>query len=286
MFGQFQRTLAALSTPLTSAVPVSEFVVNFASAFQPSLSEPETPINSQHEPDNIPTSPARYVPPPHYVTDPPLSRPDFDASGSDDSQPPVPLLSQETNIQPSQQLPLTPDNFELSSPDDEQPLPHPPPSLQPQPRTLSQPAQRVPCTRLSQPLPPIPQTVSAMAYAPQQGITAMPSARSKLALYFSGKTEHSVEDFLEEYEGLVSRTQSVTTRKQETRKQSLPKAAPKPSYSHVVQTNLRTRDPGKVSPDVSCVTSRDTSTPKVSRDPMACDPGNKPHDLPRDWSST
>ena len=84
----------------------------------------------------------------------------------------------------------------------------------------------------------------------------------------------------------MSRTQSVTTRKQETRKQSPPKAAPKPSYSHVVQTTLRPRDPGKVSPDMSRVTSRDTSTPKVSRDPTACDPGNKPPDLPRDWSST
>ena len=83
----------------------------------------------------------------------------------------------------------------------------------------------------------------------------------------------------------VSRTQSVTTRKQETRKQSLSRAAPKPSYSHVVQASLQPRDPGKVSPDGSRVTSRDTSTPKVSRDLMTRDPGNKPHDLPRDWSS-
>ena len=78
----------------------------------------------------------------------------------------------------------------------------------------------------------------------------------------------------------------MTTRKQETRGQSPPKAAPKPSYSHVVQTKLRPRDPGKVSPDMSRVISRDTSTSKVSHDPTARDPGNKPHDLPRDWSST
>ena len=84
----------------------------------------------------------------------------------------------------------------------------------------------------------------------------------------------------------MSRTQSVTTRKQGTPKQSPLKATPKPKYSHVVQTNLRPRDPGKVSPDVSCVISRDTWTPRVSRDPVARDPGNPPHDLPRDWSST
>ena len=77
----------------------------------------------------------------------------------------------------------------------------------------------------------------------------------------------------------------MTTRKQETPKPSLPQAAPKPSYSHMVQTSLRPRDPGKVSPDMSRVISRDTLIPKISRDPMARDPGNKPHDLPRDWSS-
>jgi len=87
-------------------------------------------------------------------------------------------------------------------------------------------------------------------------------------------------------EGILLWTQSVTTRKQETPKQSPSKAAPKPSYSHVVRTTLRPRDPGKVSPDVSHVTSRDTSTLGVSCDPRTRDPGNKPHDLPRDWSST
>ena len=78
----------------------------------------------------------------------------------------------------------------------------------------------------------------------------------------------------------------MTTRKQETRRQSLPKATPKPSYSHVVQTTPRPRDPGKVSPDVSRVISHDPSTIWVSRDSRACDPGNKPPDLPRDWSAT
>ena len=78
----------------------------------------------------------------------------------------------------------------------------------------------------------------------------------------------------------------MTTCKQETPKQSPPKAAPKPSYSHVVQTTPRPRDPGKVSPDMSRVVSRNTLILLVPHDLRACDPGNKPHDLPRDWSST
>ena len=85
---------------------------------------------------------------------------------------------------------------------------------------------------------------------------------------------------------LLSRTQSVTTRKQGTPKQSPPKAAPKPSYSHVVRTTLRPRDPGKVSPDMSRVTPCDTLPPLGSHDQRARDPGNKPPDLPRDWSAT
>jgi len=80
--------------------------------------------------------------------------------------------------------------------------------------------------------------------------------------------------------------QSVTTYKQETPKQSLPKAAPKPSYSHMVKTALQPHDPGKVSPDVSHVLSCDILTPLVLCDFRAHNPGSKPHDLPRDWSST
>ena len=53
-----------------------------------------------------------------------------------------------------------------------------------------------------------------------------------------------------------------------------------------VRTTLRPRDPGKVSPDMSRVISCDPLTFWVSRDPRAHDPGNKPPDLPRDWSAT
>ena len=54
----------------------------------------------------------------------------------------------------------------------------------------------------------------------------------------------------------------------------------------MVRTTLRPHDPGKVSPDMLCVTPHDTLTLLVSRDQRARDPGNKPPDLPRDWSAT
>jgi len=91
----------------------------------------------------------------------------------------------------------------------------------------------------------------------------------------------------------VSWTKSVTTCKQEIPKLSLPKAAPKPSYSHVVWVTPQACDPGKVSPDLSCIhahdqphaISRDKPVPLESHDLGARDPGNLSHDLPRDWSS-
>jgi len=93
----------------------------------------------------------------------------------------------------------------------------------------------------------------------------------------------------------------MTTRKQEIPKSSPPKAAPKPTYSHVVRVTPQARDPGKVSADLSYVqardqardpaydqardTSRDKSTPSGSHDLGTHDHGNQSHDLPRDWSS-
>jgi len=81
-------------------------------------------------------------------------------------------------------------------------------------------------------------------------------------------------------------TLSTTLCNQRTPKQSPPKPAPKPSYSHVVQTNPQPHDPGKLSPDLSRVQSCDTLTPLGSHDLSACDPGKVSHDLPRDWSLT
>jgi len=84
----------------------------------------------------------------------------------------------------------------------------------------------------------------------------------------------------------LSRTESATSRIQRIPSPSPPKAAPKPKYSHVVGSTLRPHDPGKLSPDLSRVRSRDISTTLGSRDIQARDPGKVSHDLPRDWSST
>ena len=85
---------------------------------------------------------------------------------------------------------------------------------------------------------------------------------------------------------IMSRTESATSRIQRIPSPSPSKAAPKLKYSHVVGSTLRPRDPGKLSPDLSCVQSRDILTTWGSRDIQARDPGKISHDLPRDWSST
>jgi len=78
----------------------------------------------------------------------------------------------------------------------------------------------------------------------------------------------------------------MTSRIQRIPSPSSPKAAPKLKYSHVVRSTPRPRDPGKLSPDQSCVRSRDISTTLGSRDIQARDPGKVSHDLPRDLSAT
>jgi len=95
-------------------------------------------------------------------------------------------------------------------------------------------------------------------------------------------------------EGILSRTKSATSRIQRIPSPSPPKAAPKLKYSHMVESTLQPHDPGKPSPDLShvqsrdlsCVQSCDTSTTLGSHDIQARDPGKVSHDLPRDWSCT
>jgi len=87
-------------------------------------------------------------------------------------------------------------------------------------------------------------------------------------------------------EGILLRTESVTSHIQRIPNPSPPKATPKPKYSHMVESTLRPCDPGKLSHDLSHVQSCDTSTTLRSHDIQACDPGKVSHDLPRDWSST
>ena len=178
-FGRYQRALVAASAPITSSiVPVAERIVNIASALQ--LSSPDSP--------NILPSHPRDVPPPRYVTEPPLPPPDFDVTGSNESPPCAPSPSQPDIDIPHQPAPDLGDNEQVFPP-----LPQHPP------RTPPLPAQQLPRARPSPPLPPLPQPLPPppppppapqpavnMAHAPAQGAAAMPSARSRLAPHFSG----------------------------------------------------------------------------------------------------
>ena len=104
----FQRTIIALTMPLTSDVPIAEAIVNLFTSLQSSSSDHNTSSTSQPELASILDLPTRYVPPPRYVTDPPLPRPDFEAPGSNDSPPREPIpdpLELSDNLPPRQPSP-------------------------------------------------------------------------------------------------------------------------------------------------------------------------------------
>jgi len=85
---------------------------------------------------------------------------------------------------------------------------------------------------------------------------------------------------------ILLRMESVTSCIQRIPSPSPSKAASKLKYSHMVESTLRPRDPGKLSPDLSRVRSCDISTTLGLCDIQTCDPGKVSHNLPRDWSST
>src|SRR6266581_5016362 len=176
----FQCTIIALTTPLTSDVPVAEAIVNLFASLQSSSSDHNTSSTSQPKLASILDSPTRYVPPPRYVTDLPLPRPDFDVPGSNDSLPHEPTpdpLELSDNLPPQQPSPDS--TNERSSSEDEQPLPPHRPRLQ------------IPIVPQQQPtLNQIPTTI--MSHAPARNTAAMPSARSKLVPHFSGEIEHLI----------------------------------------------------------------------------------------------
>src|SRR6267142_4112244 len=76
-----QHILAAATTPLTSSVPISEFVANIATAFH-TISPEQDALAASAVPVNSPSSLVRPIPPPGYISNPPLPRPDFNAPGS------------------------------------------------------------------------------------------------------------------------------------------------------------------------------------------------------------
>jgi len=213
--GFWQSAINAAAAPVITDVPVSEQIVNIDSAIQEYTSpEIATPITVQPAPvSNLPL-PIRLALPPRYTTEPPLPPPDFNAPGSDESDPQAP--SSASQPEDNQHTPILDDN-DLSS-DDELELQTLPP-LQPRPRTPSPPSWRpLPCShrRLSQPLPPLPLAPQPSATMVQHGVAAMPSARSKTVPYFSGEIDTPIEDFLEEYEELADSCRLTDRQKVET----------------------------------------------------------------------
>src|ERR1700730_397493 len=89
---RLQRILPTAATPLTSAVPVSEFVANIATAFNSSSPEQDLPVIPLAALAD-PSSPVHPSSPTRNSSRSPLPRPDFNAPGSDDPSPPAALNS-------------------------------------------------------------------------------------------------------------------------------------------------------------------------------------------------
>jgi len=85
---RFQHALVAVSSPFHSAVPISEAVAHATAIFQES--SPDTPTTPLPDSEDLAPSPTHYVPPPRYVTDPPIARLDFGTPGPNGDAPLVP----------------------------------------------------------------------------------------------------------------------------------------------------------------------------------------------------
>src|SRR6266850_3686361 len=162
---RLQRIIASTITPLTSSVPMSEFVNNIATAFHYSSPDQEASTPQPASPVD-PSSPARFVPPRCYTTEPRLPRPDFNTPGSDESQPNTALDtafiedSDENHHPPLQALDEEDDDDDLYF-DNDHPLPEapPPPQHQTPPHStirLRFPPPPPPPPPLSRPPPPPP----------------------------------------------------------------------------------------------------------------------------------
>ena len=93
--GRVQHALIAVSSPLHSGVPILEAIVHATTIFQESSSDTPT-LSLLDSEDDLP-SPTHYIPLLHYVSDPPLSRPDFTTLKSDNLTLLVPLPSPTRN---------------------------------------------------------------------------------------------------------------------------------------------------------------------------------------------
>src|SRR6267142_1450342 len=129
-----QRILAAATTPLTSSVPISEFVANITTAFH-TISPEQDALAASAVPVDSPSSLVRPIPLPGYISNPPLPHLDFNTPRSDKSSPPAALnnaFNNNEDIEDNHYLqPYTPDSDDTSaSSDNDQLLPQALPPLQ------------------------------------------------------------------------------------------------------------------------------------------------------------
>ena len=156
-----QRLLDFARTPVVGAIHLTNTVV--ALTYSPPNSCLHTPL-----------------PPPRYTSNPPISQPAFNASGSEDSdsqeQLPAPVLP-EFDLEAQQ--PANLEHSDIAEGDKPYEILHPP---QPQPITPHQIMQHPlfsteipPLHRSSPPLPPIPQPPATMSRTLTRGAASMPS---------------------------------------------------------------------------------------------------------------
>ena len=198
------------SHPLLSALPTAEQVVRLATA---------AASITYNSPDSNP-SPVCYMPPPRYTSDPPIPHPTFNAPRSDNSEPLAQPQAPPATILPEfdleAQLATNLVDSDISSNDKPFEILQPPPRM-PLP-AAGRPALHT-HSRLAGPsllLPPIPQPSATMSCALARGIATMPSPQDKTALYFSGKVDVKIKDFLKEYKELADGCGLLEQQKVET----------------------------------------------------------------------
>jgi len=209
---RFQCALVAVSSPFHLAVPILEAVARATAIFQESL--PDTPTIPLPDSEDLAPSLTRYVPPLHYVTDPPIARLDFGTPRPNGDAPLVPQ-------QPAFAF-MEEEVFFANSEQPQPPMllpPRPPRSMPQPPRQLThtRPAPWPPCAPSTSQAPPDPPPPTVIMSAPAiRGIAGMPYLWAKFAPYFSGEVNQDIEDFLDEYEEKANDNNLTRTQKVET----------------------------------------------------------------------
>jgi hypothetical protein len=207
--GRFSKILLSSSLPLDDIFSGEQHqeLLNDVTALHSSSPDPDISIVPPTAPNNSPVSPARFIPPPRYASQLPESRFDLNPSYLD-------VYSLGDIFDENERLSQGHESNESQSDDKLNPsttfstLAQPP-----LPSTISLHAAT---SKLLGMHSFIPQTTSAMAHLPAYGVAAMPSARSKLAPYFSGEVHDPIEEFLQEYEELADSNGLTRRQKVET----------------------------------------------------------------------